>query len=61
MSEWKPISEAPIDDIILAYFPYQPPGRDIRFVRWSGWGGGIWQCAATGHNIMEKATNWMIR
>jgi len=22
-----------------------------RPVRWCGWGGGVWQCSATGHNI----------
>lgn len=31
-------------------------------VQWCGWGGGVWQCCSTGHNLISRSdyfTDWM--
>lgn len=46
-----PISSAPRDGTnILAW-----DGAMWIAVRWCGWGGGIWQCSNTGHNLLHKS------
>jgi hypothetical protein len=64
MSEWLPIETAPKDgSAVLGYFPgYDGVSfarRDVIAMYWSGWGGGIWDCASSGHHIHQSPTHWM--
>lgn len=52
---WLPMDQAPRDGTVVYAFFYQgKPSElraDIRAIRWSGWGGGVWDCAHSGHHI----------
>jgi len=70
MSEWKDIKDAPRDGtVILTYSGDKPMivdgkrcgtqygDKKYKTVSWSGWGGGIWQCATTGHNLVASSND----
>jgi hypothetical protein len=57
---WQKIDSAPKTDthIILGFFPDRL-GSKVVPISWSGWGGGIWQNATSGMNIMGHGpTHW---
>jgi len=45
-----PIETAPKSGDILGW-----NGTIWVAIRWSGWGGGIWQCSHTGHNLTSTS------
>lgn len=57
MGEWLPIEIAPTDGtVVLGYFGADRYG----VMEWTGWGGGCWRCAFTGHNIVaSEPSHWM--
>jgi len=57
---WQPIETAPKDDI-KSILIFNKNGQ-MAIARWSGWGGGVWRCAVTGHNLVSfdyGTTHWM--
>ena len=55
--KWLPTIEAPRDGTVIYGFFYQgKPSElraDIRPIKWSGWGGGVWSCAVSGHHLSD--------
>ena len=63
MSEWQPVDTIPRGMVaVLAYFPQRAgytARQDVVPIWWSGWGGGCWENATSGHKIYDEPTHWM--